>query len=287
MIPVSAVRAAGCAARSSRARRLLPAGLAAGLLALWGVALATPAAAQYYRYPDAGPYGPVPPRYVPLPRGGALPPDEIRAIAFRMGYRQVSQPVMQGRSYVLRARDEYGPALLRIDAFTGRVVSAQPLRGAETIAVPGAPPPPMRAAPQRPPAPRPPAVAARPSAPRSAAPVAAPAEAPAEAPLPPKRPEFAAAPAVPEAGSAVPPATAPAANADRAPAPAPAAVSPVASPAAPPAAQETKPVAAARPDPAKPAPARPAGVGAGTATGAASAGSASVLSRPAPGPKPE
>lgn len=283
MIPVPAVRAA----RSPSARRILPAGMAAGLLALWGVALATPAAAQYYRYPDADPYGALPPRYVPLPRGAVLPPGEIRNIVFRMGYRQVSQPIMQGRSYVLRARDEYGPALLRIDAFTGRVVSAQPLRGGETIAVPGAPPPPARAAPQRAPAPRAPSVAARPSPPRPEAPAAA----PAEAPLPPKRPEVAAVPASPEAGSAAPAAAA----ADRAPEPPPVAAPAAASPAAAPAASSAAPAVAAKPEPvkpdpvkpeaAKPAPSRPAGVGAGTATGAASAGSASVLSRPAPRPK--
>ena len=295
------------------ARRLPAALLAIGLT---GAGLCLPAHAQYYGYPEPyggrpGAYG-SPPGYVPLPRSGVLPPAEIRNILLDMGYRQVSRAQLQGRTYVIAAWDDSGPAMLRIDAFTGRVLSARSVRGGPTIAVPSpGPARPPRVAP-----PRGPNVAVRPdpsaSAPRSpnAAARAVPApQAPASAPLPPQRPELASAPPVPASGSTVPAATAPAVPAVSAPAaaaPAASAAAPSATPASPagtagavnPAPKAAAPAGAgaveaptaavtpaakpaANPAP-KPASKPERAAGAGTATGTPSAGAASVLSRTAP-----
>ena len=120
-----------------------------------------PAAAQalIYEVPYGyeRPYGPPPRGYVPAPppRGyGLLPPGEVRAIVVGMGYRQVSRPRLAGRTYVVTAVDEDGPAVLRLDAFTGRVVSARSVYGGPTIAVPTPPGP----------GPRPPPAASGPTA---------------------------------------------------------------------------------------------------------------------------
>jgi len=265
--------------------------------ALLPIGASVPAAAQVMIY--EGPYG-APPAYgyeVParVPRYPILPPREVMNIVRGMGYWQVSLPRLAGGTYVLTAVDEEGPAVLRVNAATGRVVSARTLNGAQTIAVPGAP---RRSA-------------APPAPPRNAAPPVArlaPSPQPSAAPLPPPRPPEASmaaltpAPAAPAAPGAVAPA-APAAVAPGAtppaqqstgPVPPASAVpppAPIQAPAQPPAAPSGASAEAPSPGAAGKAPDAPAGVsqagqgprkaGVGTAaSGSASAGTASVLSKP-------
>lgn len=250
----------------ARSFRLAP--VALGLALLPATLLPAGAQMRMYEGPYGAPYGApsygyevpgqIPPR---VPRYSMLPPREVMAIVRGMGYRQVSLPRLSGGFYVVTAIDEFGPAALRVNAVTGRVVSVRSIRGGPSIAAPDAPPPSRAAAP-----------APRPSAP----PVArvSPPPAPASAPLPPPRPPEAAVaavtPAPPPEPAAPAPATAPAAapgNPGPAPQPAPAPGSPAQAGQAP-------------LNPTAPAPAnRKAGVGTG---GGASAGTASVLSRPKP-----
>ncbi|ABS65736.1 conserved hypothetical protein, conserved [Xanthobacter versatilis] len=229
-------------------------------------------------YGYARPYGPPPRAYVPAPpRGyGMLPPGEVRAIVVGMGYRQVSRPRLAGRTYVVTAVDEDGPAVLRLDAFTGRVVSARSVYGGPTIAVPTPPGP----GPRRPPPP--------PAPPRSQPPVAAAPSSPAK-PLPPSRPPEPAvatvtpAPAVPQIAPAPDAAKAAAPQAPAAPQPAAATPSPPAQSAAPanPGATPANPEAGRSAAQSASAAPQKRKAGAGTATtDSATAGSASVLSRP-------
>lgn len=219
------------------------------------------------------PYGPPPRGYVPAPpRGyGMLPPGEVRAIVVGMGYRQVSRPRLAGRTYVVTAVDEDGPAVLRLDAFTGRVVSARSVYGGPTIAVPTPPGPgPRRTPPPAPPrahAPAQPPVAVAPSLPAK--------------PLPPSRspePAVATVTPAPTAPQAVPAPDAAKAGVPQPPASQSAApqaepANPGATPANPEAGRSAAQSVSAAPQRRK--------AGAGTATtDTATAGSASVLSRP-------
>lgn len=215
------------------------------------------------------PYGPPPRGYVPAPppRGyGMLPPGEVRAIVVGMGYRQVSRPRLAGRTYVVTGVDEDGPAVLRLDAFTGRVVSARSVYGGPTIAVPTPPGPGPR---RTPPPPRAPAPV---SPPVAAAPVS-----PAR-PLPPSRPPE---PAVATVTPAPRPAPAPDAANTASPQSIPAqAAVPQAAPADP-GATSANPEAGRSAAQSAPAAPQRRKAGAGTATtDTATAGSASVLSRP-------
>ncbi|WP_238119768.1 MULTISPECIES: hypothetical protein [unclassified Xanthobacter] len=210
----------------------------------------------------------------PIRSYSMLPPGEVRRLVRNLGYWDVSVPRLAGRIYVLRATDEEGPVSLRVDAFTGRVVTvdsaaprpAPPAYGA--LPRPASPPPVVPLPPRRPaeadlaltsPAAPAPAIAA-PAAPPSAAPAAsasASREPAASAALQP-------APSAPAPSAPAPSASAPSASARVAPAPSAAPVAAGASPA------PVTPVPAV-------APALPA---AGTATpGSEAAGSASVLSR--------
>ncbi len=267
---------------------------------LFGSAL--PAAAQVLIYegqPGLAPRGyPVPPGAyppgtyppgtyaVPQARYPVLPPEEIRAIAQSMGYWNVGAPKLSGRFYLVAATDQEGRALLRVNAFTGRVVSARNIPGGPAVAAPAPYPAPQRAAPPAT------ARAVPPPAPTYSAPAPAPAMAGTPAPLPPQRPPEATMAAVTPAPAAVAPSTpapstpAPAAPAATAPAASAAQPAPGASANAPagqtaaqqsanaaPSATPAPPASAAQPQKRK--------AGAGTATtDSASAGTASVLSRP-------
>ncbi|MFS8042039.1 MULTISPECIES: hypothetical protein [Xanthobacter] len=259
--------------------------LGAGLMPL------APATAQVLLYEGpygyARPYGP-PPRAYPVPpappRGySMLPPGEVRDIVVGMGYRQVSRPRLAGRTYVVTGVDEDGPAVLRLDAFTGRVVSARSVYGGPTIAVPTPPGP--GAGPRRAPSPSAP--------PRAPAPVSPPVAAAPAAPLPPSRPSEGAvaavtpgpavtqpapssAPAVPgpEAAKGAAPQSAPTQSAPAQSTPAPTAPASAAATASKPDAGRS-----AAPQSASASQRRKAGAGTATTDNAA-AGSASVLSRP-------
>ncbi|MGR7995699.1 hypothetical protein [Xanthobacter sp. ZOL 2024] len=200
----------------------------------------------------------------PIRSYSMLPPGEVRRLVRNLGYWDVSVPRLAGRIYVLRATDEEGPVSLRVDAFTGRVVTVD-------SAVPRSAPPAYGALPR-------------------------PASPPPVVPLPPRRPAEAdlaltspAAPAPAIAAPAAPPSAAPApsASAPREPAasaalqPAPSAPAPSASARVAPAPSAAPVAAGASPAPATPVPAvAPALPAAGTATpGSEEAGSASVLSR--------
>lgn len=216
-----------------------------------------PAGAQALIY--EGQYGGVP-RYAP-PAYAVLAPGEVRNIIRNMGYGRVSVPRLVGPVYLVAAVDDEGPVTLRVDARTGRVVSAYTARNTPTIVAPA----PYRPAP---PAPRTARVTPPAAAPSAGAPPAMPAFTP--APLPPSRPPEASMAAVTPAPVAppVPPVAAPGAPAPQSEATAPAA-----------------PQAATAPAPAAQQPAAPPRkkAGAGTATtDSAAAGSASVLSRPKP-----
>lgn len=223
--------------RSAMPRSLVrarPIALAALLLGA-GLASSGPAGAQVLIY--EGPYGAPPPRAYPAPpppypaapRGyGMLGPAEVRAIVRGMGYRNVSAPRLAGRLYVLTAVDEEGPAVLRIDSLTGRVVSARSVYGGATIAAPSAPPPRYGAPPpgagRSPPpqarvAPAPSAAPARsaPVASAPASPVPLPPERPAEATVAAVTPAPVIAPAAPQ--TAAPQTTAPQTTAPQATAP--------------------------------------------------------------------
>lgn len=245
----------------TRARRLRPAACALVLGA--GLLSAAPAGAQPLVYEV--PFGPPPRSTGPRYEDGVLAPGVIRSIVRGMGYRNVSVPHLRGRVYAITATDEEGPALLRIDAYTGHVVAAVNLNGGPTTAVPG----PDRAAP-----PRGARRVARPPvnvpSTASAPPPAPPLEA---APLPPSRPPEAAVAAVTPA-LVVPP-----------PAPAAPGASPAVQEAAPvsPPPEATPPTASGSAAAVNPAPAQPPRrtAGAGTATtDSASAGTASVVSKP-------
>lgn len=281
-----------------------PLRLAVPALFLGAVLIPAAASAQVLIYEE--PYGPPPGYYggqVPsrVPRYPILAPREIMNIVRGMGYWRVSVPRLAGGTYVVAAADEEGPVMLRINAATGRVLSARSVNGGPTIAVPS--PQPHRQAP--------------PSAqPRSAAPPVArlaPNPAPG-APMPPSRPPEASVTAVTPAPGDVPaPGAVPAAPGTP-PAASPSAVSPSASPAAPqatapasaapsaqtpsvaapPAATTSAPAspvdASAKPVVSQEAQANPAPTasrgpvnrkaGTGTTPGSASAGTASVLSKP-------
>ncbi|MFG1215184.1 hypothetical protein V5F72_10305 [Xanthobacter flavus] len=261
---------------------------------------ALPAAAQVLIYegqPGLAPRGyPVPPGAyppgtypggaygVPQARYPVLPPEEIRGIVQSLGYWNIGAPKLSGRFYLIAASDQEGRALLRVNAFTGRVVSARTIPGGPAVAAPA--PAPQRQAPPAtaravPPAPAP-SYSAAPS----------PSIAGTPAPLPPQRPPEATMAAVTPAPAAVAPAAPVVPTPAPAPAPAPAAATPPAQPA--PGASANAPAgqtaaqqsanAAPSATPAQPAsPAQPQKrkAGAGTATtDSASAGTASVLSRP-------
>lgn len=257
---------------------------------------ALPAAAQVLIYegqPGLAPRGyPVPPGAYPpgaYPPGGAfpvpqarypvLPPEEIRAIVQSLGYWNIGAPKLSGRFYLVAAADQEGRALLRVNAFTGRVVSARAIPGGPAVAAPAPAPAPQRATPQRP---APPAVARAPSAPPPVPSSDAASVAGTPAPLPPQRPPEATMAAVTPAPSVVPSA-APAAVAPAAPAAAATPPAPGASanaPAGQTAAQQSA-TAAPSATPAQPAQPQKRKAGAGTATtDSAAAGTASVLSRP-------
>lgn len=250
---------------------------------------ALPAAAQVLIYegqPGLAPRGyPVPPGAyppgtypggaygVPQARYPVLPPEEIRSIVQSMGYWSIGAPKLSGRFYLVAASDQEGRALLRVNAFTGRVVSARAIPGG-----PGGPGGPAMAAPA--PAPQrqaPPATArAVPPAPAPSYSAPSPTIAGTPAPLPPQRPPEATMAAVTPAPAVVAPA-----------APEPAAVAaqptPGASANAPAGQTAAQQSANAAPSatPASPAQPQKRKAGAGTATtDSASAGTASVLSRP-------
>ncbi|MFG1477794.1 hypothetical protein V5F53_03915 [Xanthobacter sp. V4C-4] len=259
-------RARGAVAARSGAR------VRAMLLLGCGMALAplTPAGAQYLIYER--PYGyERPPVYVPAPRGPLhyvmLPPAEVRRRLESMGYWQVSRPVLSGRIYTVTAVDQEGPASLRLDAYSGEVLAARPLRALPPVAARPAP------VPGQIPAPPPVAIG---SAPRPAPAAPLPRARPPEAGLAFSAPAPMVTPPPPETAQGRVPAT-PAAVPGQAAAPAGPSSSAVAG----------SPVPAAASGPAVgPAPpladAARAGTGAGSATpGGSNAGSASVLSRPA------
>ncbi|MFS8037332.1 hypothetical protein ACI7BZ_10280 [Xanthobacter sp. AM11] len=262
-----------------------------------GVAL-LPAAASAQALIYEQPYGAYRTYPMPAPPAGyaRLAPGEVRAIVRGMGYWEVSRPQLRGPTYFLTAMDEEGLVVLRVNAFTGRVVAARTAYGGSPLPqVPptGAPRATRRAAPVPVPGegegassaarvaplppPRPPeaTMAAVTPAPVTSAPVA-----PAPAPLPPPSPAAGPGPAASPDAAAKPVAT---------PAPAAAQGPPPASPPASAAANATPPANAmpsARAGAPQSASAEPPASarktpGAGTATtGSAAAGSASVLSRP-------
>lgn len=266
---------------------------------------ALPAASQVLIYegqPGLAPRGyPVPPGAYPpgaYPPGGAypvpqarypvLPPGEIRAIVQSLGYWNIGAPKLSGRFYLIAASDQEGRALLRVNAFTGRVVSARNIPDGPAIAAPA--PAPQRSAPPAtaravPPVPAP-----------SYSAVPSPSIAGTPAPLPPQRPPEATMAAVTPAPAAVAPAAPVAATPAPAAAPTPAAATAPAAPAAQPApgasantpagqtAAQQSANAAPSATPAPPASTaqpqkRKAGAGTAT-TDSAAAGTASVLSRP-------
>ncbi len=98
--------------------------LCAGALLMSGSAFA-----QYYNY-EVGPGGPGyggPPPSAPSGRAARLSQYEVRDLVRGLGYRDVSEPVLRGRQYVVTATDEGAPVAIRVDAYSGRVQDVQPL----------------------------------------------------------------------------------------------------------------------------------------------------------------
>lgn len=264
--------------------------------------LAAPAAAQYYRPGDD-----LPPRvYVPGPPAGyqMLPPWEVRNLLRRMGYSRVAPPHLSGRIYAVSAVDDEGPVILRVDAYTGRVLDARVIGGrGPTIVMPAEPPP--RGVPSAPsskphvasrtspsaPLPRPrPAQASGPSQTAAAVPGPVPADAAAT-----PAPEVAAVPKPAASAPAAPPVAAANAGAEK-PAPGaspsgavatqavasanPAAPAPAAAPSQPSASKTPQSANSAAQGAASPAPVTPATVAAPAAKPATVAAPAAKPAQP-------
>lgn len=266
-------------------------GAGLGCVALCAGVLLMPGSvfAQYYDdpiRPGRPVYGGPPP--TSSGRAVRLSQYEVRDLVRGLGYRRVSEPVLNGRHYVVTATEDGAPVAIRVDAYSGRVVDVQPLiygRGAPEGYYPPEAVPPAQGRGRgqgqgqgqgqwqsgRGPVPLPPA---RPEALPYEGDVATPAQPGAVSPDPEGYvPEIAADPAQGE-----PPHIStmqPQEQAERPVEQAQPQAVPQVTPAAP-----ARTVAAAQP----PAPALPQDIGAGVGTPATgSAGTASVLSRPVTG----
>lgn len=105
--------------------------IAAAIMAVIAVVLATPALAQYAvapppddAAPPAGPLPPyAPPRFSATPPVDMLPPFEVMTIVRSMALDPISRPALRDAVYVVRAVDGEGfPVHVSIEARTGRVL---------------------------------------------------------------------------------------------------------------------------------------------------------------------